>query len=427
MRLRPTTAAARTLARGSRRYALVSASQGVQLGSAFVLTLLLTRSLGPARFGAFAFFVAALGVLGNFSEWGFFGATSRLIARSDDKRDVAHLIGGSVLLAGLLYVVFDILVAILGLIAKPVFGIPIGTPTLIAAPLAGGFGLDLAMLMLCQGTGRHDLIVLNNLIARPLPVLVLGPWSLVSHPPLAAACALYVTGPTLAAAAILTLLRPRFEDVRGVLRRIRAELKRAGDFGSYLGRAVGTSAYGLDRILIGLFLTTTSLSYYALAFSFVAPITLGAQSLGWLSYKRFARDDVIPMKLVAANVAWLVASATGVYAIVWVLLHTILPAYKPALAIMIPVLATGVTMGAIQLPNFFLMAQGKGHALRDMNLLFAALNVVLNCTLIPLAGIQGAAWGSLFAACFSLTMHIRRYRSVRGRVGPPAVPQVAAG
>jgi O-antigen/teichoic acid export membrane protein len=413
----------------SRTYALVTGSQIVQLGSAFVLTLMLARSLGPAEFGAFAFVIAALGVAGSFSELGFFSATARLMAKQDDEEATRRLVGGATALAVIIFVAFDLVVVALAFLVEPVFGVDAKVPMLVAAPLAGGIALDLVVLFLCQGTGRNELIVLNNLVSRPLPLVVLGAISLVAPLSLSVVCVVYVAGPTVAAVLVLRALRPDFTNLRESTRSIKAELKTAGDFGIYISRAIGTSTYNLDRILVAFFLNATQVSYYALAFSLVTPVTLGSQSLGWISYKRFARETRIAPRLFAANAAWLVTSACAVCVVILVVVNTVLSDYKPVESILLPALATAMMMGALQLPNWFLMAQGRGRTLRDLNLTFAAVNIALNFTLIPIAGIKGAAYASMVAAMTSLGLHLVRYRAFlagsRGG-GIAAHPEAAA-
>jgi O-antigen/teichoic acid export membrane protein len=410
--LRNGLTAIRDPARGG-GYLLVTGSQIVQLGSAFVLTLLLAHSLGPSEFGAFAFVIAALGVAGSFSELGFFSAAARLIAKEDDDGAIRRLVGGAAALAAAIFVAFDLVVVVLALLVEPVFGVHARDPMLVAAPLAGGVALDLIVLFLCQGTGRNNLIVLNNLVARPLPLVLLGVLSFFTPLSLTLVCLIYVAGPTASAVLVLRALKPDFADLRSTFRAIRAEFRRAGDFGIYISRAIGTSTYNLDRILVALFLNATQVSYYALAFSLVTPVTLGSQSLGWISYKRFARETSIPRRLFAANAAWLGASACAVYVIVLVVINTVLSDYSAVESILLPALATATLMGALQLPNWFLMAQGRGRTLRDLNLTFAVVNIVLNFTLIPIAGIKGAAYASLAAAVTSFGLHILRYRDFR--------------
>ncbi len=402
---------------GERRdYASVTASQVVQLGSSFGLTMVLARELGPASFGSFAFFIACVGLLGTFAELGVFSAAARLLARESEPESSAarRLIGAAAVLAGGIFLAFDALIGALSFVVDPIFDMGTGTPMLVAAPIAGGVALDLAVLFLCQGTGRFRMLVAYNLIARPVPLLAVVALAATGSLNITLACILYAAGPTIAAALVLRGLRPDFSDVQESLRRIMHERKRSNDFGLYFGRALGTSTYNMDRLLVAFFLTPADLSYYALAFSLTMPIVFGSQSLVSVSYKLLVASRAIPRRLFVLNAAWLAAAAAGAAAAVVTLINTLLEQYEPILEILVPVLLTSVIAGAIQLPNWFLMAQGKGKMLRDIALVFTGVNLALNFTLIPSFGLMGAACASFAAATVSLVLNALRYRSVRG-------------
>ena len=403
-------------------YVVVPGSQLVQLAAGFGLTLTLAGMLGPDDFGAFAFFIACLGLLGAFSEFGVFSAAARLIAREEDDAVVRRLLGGGVAVAGAIYVGFCVLIALGSFVVDPIFDIGVGESMLLAAPLCGGVALELVILFLCQGTGRYRLLALNNLVARPLPFVLIVALSLAGDISLQWACILYVAGPTLAAALVLYRLRPDFTDVRGSVRAIRVELRSASDLGLWFGRALGTSTYNMDRLLVAYFLTPAAVSYYALAFALTMPIVVGAQGVTSVLYRRLVSSAEIAGRIIAGCAVWLAASGVLVAGAVVVVVELILDDYDPVLTILFPAVATAVVMGAVQLPNWFLMAQGRGRILRDIALVYTGANLVLNFTLIPAFGLKGAAYASLGAAAVSLALHVIRYRSVTRTPGGTPAP-----
>jgi O-antigen/teichoic acid export membrane protein len=389
----------------------------------------LATELGPDRYGSFAFFVASLGIIGVFSEVGLFTALARLVVHAPDEPSRRRLLGGGVALAGAIIVAFAFAVVALALVVEPVFDLPLRTAMLLAAPVSAGIALEVVVLYLCQGTGRYDLLVLRNLVARPLPLAILGVLVLTGSPSLTVVCLTYVAGPALISVIVMLAVRPDFSAVPTSIREIRSEARRAGDFGIYLGRALGTSTYNLDRILVAYFLTPADVSYYALAFALTTPVMLGSQNLASLSFARLARVSAIPRRLVLLNGIWLMASAVALSTALAISVPLVLDEYKPMLTILAPVVLTSVVMGLLQLPNQFLIAHGRGGDLRSAGLVFSALNLVLNFALIPAFGIQGAAYASLIASVAMLISLTTRYRSARlhtTSATPAATPAVAS-
>ncbi|MDQ3739880.1 MAG: oligosaccharide flippase family protein [Actinomycetota bacterium] len=421
MRVREALAAARSV---RVEYVAVPASQIAQLAAGFGLTLVLARELGPDEFGAFAFFIACLGVLGTFSELGFFSAASRLIAREGDEAAVRRVVGGGTVIAGVLAVAFAVLVAALSFVVDPIFDVGAGDAMLASAALCGGIALELVVLFLCQGTGRYRLLAGYNLVARPLPFAAVVLLAAFGEITLTAACVLYVLGPAVGAALVLRALRPDFTGARESIRTIRAERRASSDLGLWFGRALGTSTYNADRLLVAFFLTPADVSYYALAFALTMPIVVGAQSVTSVLYRRLVAMTAVPRRVLAGVGLWIAASGLAVAGVVLVVIHTVLDEYDPALDILVPAVATAMVLAAVQLPNWFLMAQGRGRILRDIAFAYTAANVLLKFTLTPAFGLQGAAYASLAAAGVSLGLHVVRYRGVTRELGA-AEPAIA--
>jgi O-antigen/teichoic acid export membrane protein len=66
--------------------------------------------------------------------------------------------------------------------------------------------------------------------------------------------------------------------------------------------------------------------------------------------------------------------------------------------------------GVTGIYNTYLSARAYGRELRSANITLTASNVVLNLTLIPPFGAQGAAWASLVALIVNLAAHVYYYR-----------------
>jgi O-antigen/teichoic acid export membrane protein len=404
----------------------VGGSQIIAAVAAFGVTALQARWLIPSQYGVYAFVIAILGWVANFSELGVFSAASRLLAHSDDPVAQGQLIGACAVVAAVLFVLFGVLCAALAPLVEPIFHLNGGVALLASAPLAGGVALELALQYLCQGIKRVGLITTRNLIARPLTLVLVIAAHFAGVLTVPLSCAAFALGSTVAGVVVFWKLQPAMTRIRANLALIRAEARRANDGAMYVGRVVGSSLFNMDRMLVALFLTPADVGYYALAFSLVSPITLGIQSMVMVSYKSLARSPSIPQRLTNAALAWLAVSTVAGYVLITVFIHQFLPKYTPVLPILVPALLTAAVLGFIALRNQFLAAHRRGRALRRISLAFAAANLVLYLSLIPLAGLKGGAWASLAAALIPLVGTSLVYAKVRGRDGPMAHPELPA-
>jgi O-antigen/teichoic acid export membrane protein len=401
---------------------LVASSQVIGMGAAFGVTVLLARWLTPASYGVYALVVALLLWIGNFSEIGVFSAASRLLAHADDVATRRDLVGTCLFVAIALFVLFGVLVAAIAPFAESVFDVRASRPLLFAAPVAGGLALEIAVQYLCQGTKRSSLLATRNLIARPVTLALVVAAHLLDSLTVTFACWAFALGSTVAACIVFARLRPTLGRRWEGWAAIRAEMKRANDGAMYVGRVVGSSLFNIDRMLIAYFLTSTAVGYYALAFSLVAPITLGVQSIAIAGYAGLARSREIPRSLLRLSAGWLLVSSLVGYVLITLFIDRFLPAYRPALGILVPAVLTAVALGIVALFNQFFTAHGHGRTLRRISIVFAIANLSLYLALIPLAGIKGAAYASLATVMVPLIGNLIAYRRYAGRQGAPVLP-----
>jgi O-antigen/teichoic acid export membrane protein len=283
----------------------------------------------------------------------------------------------------------------------------------------------MAVQYLCQGSRRSTLLATRNMIARPLTLVLVVSAHFLGVLTVSFACWAFALGSTVAACVVFVRLRPARGRLWEGWTAIRAEMGRANDGAMYVGRVVGSSLFNIDRMLIAYFLTSVAVGYYALAFSLVAPITLGVQSIAIAGYAGLARNREIPRTLLYVSLGWLVGSATLGYVLITVFIHRFLPAYRPALGILVPAILTAAVLGVVALFNQFLSAHGRGRTLRRISFVFAIANLGLYFALIPIAGIKGGAYASLATVMVPLAGNLiayRRYRSVTERSEPATFP-----
>ena len=375
-------------------------------------------------YGVYALVVALLLWIGNFSEIGVFSAASRLLAHFDDETARARcnrrlFDGGDRTVPP---------VRPPGRWSRPRCRLDLRCKREPRAPVrgpgGGGLALETAVQYLCQGARRSALLATRNLIGRPLTlVLVIGA-HLIGSLTVAFACWAFAFGSTVSACAVFVRLRPTRRRLGEGWAAIRDEMRRANDGAMYVGRLVGSSMFNIDRMLVAYFLTSAAVGYYALAFSLVAPITLGVQSIAIAGYARLARSPEVPRNLLCASFGWL-ARQWGPWLCADHRLRRAFPARVPADAWescyrpSSPPLSLASSRSSTSFSRR-MVAAGRSAASRLSSRLRISASISL---LIPLAGIKGGAYASLATVMVPLVgvlIAYRRYSSTNERSEPAA-------
>ncbi len=387
--------------------------QVIGMGAAFLSYMAVARLLGAEDFGRFMFLYAVSTYIAMFFDVGASVAAGRLLALSNNQAEQQQVVGAWLNLFGVLSLAYAATLLLGALWIDRMFQFHVGRILGFCAFPAIGFPLHNALREILQGLGAH--IRLSFLYVAPWGgfLIGLGTLRLSGQVSLLAVSLLLTASFFVTGVVALLTLKPRLSRQRTWNSPLWNETKHFG-FHAYLGRLVGTGTYQLDTPLIAFFARDpASVGFYGLAKGMAAPIALLTSSMGVASYRRLASSKRLPRETVWWGMLLLLTACLGVLLVGGPVVSGLLSkSYAGVLPLLYVWVGVAFVQGSYQLPNLFLSAQGEGIILRTMALWFAAANLILNFSLIPVWGAMGATIASGGAYLVWLVLCIFYYNRV---------------
>jgi O-antigen/teichoic acid export membrane protein len=376
---------------------------------AVVSTALLTRNLASAEYGSYSFAVSLLFFVALFFEFGLFAPAARLAA-VNPPRERREIVGSALLLYLPVGAAFSTTIFVLSFGIDSWFHVDAGHALRVAAVPAIAFPFVNALQRLAQGTDRLHVASASTAFSQLLFVALLAMTVGVGTLTTSNGLMLRSLGLLLATVASALWLRPAF----GAARRWVPELVRqAREWGLQvsIGRLLSIGTYNMDVLMLGIWTSSTSVGFYALAGSLAAASGLPIMALATALFARMAHEQAIARR-------W-IATAAGVGAVcafaAWLLAEPTIRAlfsarYVAAAGLVLPLALAQYVRGVTGLFNTFLSAHGRGREMRNAGLVLTVSNLVFNFALIPPFGAHGAAWASLLALLANLVAYVAFYR-----------------
>ncbi len=376
----------------------------------FAANIVLAKQMEPKGFGIYSFALSVVMFLSLFFEFGYFASTARLLVQTENKEEEKKLIGSSMILAGIIAILFSFIIYCISLFIDNIFEDKIGNILRLLAILSSGFVLPFYVELILKGTNQIGYLSLFQLIWKFLFVLaIIIFWYLRI---LSALNVLYAYSISIIISFMIFAIRigPNFDTTREYIKEILAENKRYGIY-HYMGRIVDVSAYQLNRLLIGYFVDATNVGFYSLANAMANPINMFSLSLSSSKFKSFANKKPISRKVLLTNFVWIFIAVVGADISGYLIVHFYLgEKYNTVVKLlMLMTLAIGF-QAAYQPYNHWLGSNGFGKYLRKKALITATVNIALNITLIPLWGAIGAVIAYIISMAVSFSLHLYYYR-----------------
>jgi len=390
---------------------------GILYGSQILVMVLglmvapiVTRTLGPEKYGVLTFVLAIVFFIALFFEFGFFSAGARLLALSKDKEKDQELIGTLILITSGIGFSFFLALFIFSFFVDSIFHTSVGNVLKAISILAAIIPFQYMLQQVCQGVNEIKKMAIANVI--PKIWYLVGLLIVVGFLKLNVfiALVLNLTGIIIVVGLIIISLKPRFDNLRENLSLIWKETKEYGSH-VYFGRIASMGTYNSDKMLISYFANTTSVGFYSLAMTLTNPMFLLSSSLSTTMFKGFARKKNIPRKVVYFNFLYLLACCLGIVLFgkyIVVLLFS--QKFIKVVPILIILAFANFFRGMTQPYNRFLNAKGWGKAVKRAAFVLTGSNLVGNLALIPFYGAIGAAYASLFALVINYCIYVHYYR-----------------
>lgn len=376
----------------------VAKQTGVLYGSriltsilALIITPVITRVLGPEKYGVYVFILAVITFAYLFFEFGFFTSGARLLAVSKDREKDRELIGALTLITVGVSLFFSLLLFIFSFFIDSIFHTTAGNILRAISILAAVFPFQYMLLEICQGANEIIKIAAIHIIPRLWYLAGLLITVFFFKLDVFLALVLDFTGTIVAAGLIIWRLKPKISNLKENLILLRKEIKEYG-FHVYIGRIIGISIYNLDILFISYFVNTLWVGFYNLALILIRQMVILSQALSTSLFKEFANRDKIPQKVILFNFIWLTCCVFGLILLgKYVVVFLFSDKYLPVVPLILPLSLAGFFQGMYQPYNMFLEAHRKGKWVRNIAIIFAITNLILNFILIQLWGAMGAA------------------------------------
>jgi O-antigen/teichoic acid export membrane protein len=378
--------------------------------TSFTATVYLAGILGAHQFGRYSLALAILTFSSLFMDLGYFASGARLVAGTGEEELRRGYIGGLFVIGAIASALFVGVTAALAVAVDRLFGVEIATMLLAVAWAAPALIAPLVLDQVLKASGRIHLLGASQALPRVLFLAAIFVAGASGRLDAQTALALFLLTGLIAAVLVSIVLRPSVRTLGVRLRDIAAEQQRFGRH-LYAGKLANLATYNLDRLLLGVFRDVQVVGYYSLAMSFSGLVTMFGQSVAAAGFRDFAhRHPISPQLLQWNRIGILITSL-----LMLILGQLVVGLYLgPSYSAVVPLLALSIIASACQAAyqpyNSWLLANGFGVELKRFLLVVAAINIVANFTLIPVAGGAGAAIASGVGTGAYLILSARIYR-----------------
>lgn len=386
--------------------------------------ILNSRFLGPTQYGFYTFVITIVEVLTLLGGLGFAPAGARMMALARSRSQEQGILGTLVMISLVVGLCISCLLAITSPLIDLVFHTNLKKTLLLGSILCVTAPLQVILTRACRGANRIGILATLNILPKGL--YLLGGLGVVAFAQLTTKTALmlYFGGIVGACLFAVIALGIRFENVKGHLKEIQAEVRRYG-FNVYLGGLADNSTYKLNNLLIAGYVDTTWLGFYSIASAMVAPMASFSDSLSASLYRSFTNTNRINKRVLLVNGVFLAASSLLIMLCARPLIAVVLTKkFLPATELVYILVFTAFFQGMYHPLSGFLAAHGKGREARNISFSVSLINLSVAAMLIPHLGAFGAAISSSIAKCFQFMGNLYYYRQVTRQLSAaPPHPQ----
>jgi O-antigen/teichoic acid export membrane protein len=371
-------------------------SQIAMVGIGFGIKTLQTNYLGPELYGLYAFFGSFTAFTALFFRFGFFSSLQVLLAENKDFYVEKELFGLGFLINLIIGILYGIFIWAFSFYIDDIFPTHIGHLLRAVAPLTIIIPSRSLISAMTVGSNKIHILPIYDNVSKVLFLIALGLFALSDSLTVYYAVLFNLVTLIISFGVIYRQFEPSFKNVSAHFSALWIKTKSYG-FNFYIGSTASQSTFKLDEMAITYFLGTTINGFYTLANMIAAPMIMGSQALSNSLFKDFSHQTKIPKKVFIYNTIWLLSSITILFFIAeWVVYFLFGDSFSDVSEYAIGISIAFLFQGLYQ-PYNFLNAKSQGKAVRNVPIVEAIINVVGNILLIPIYGVMGAIYTSIFA------------------------------
>ena len=370
-----------------------------------------TRFLGPEAYGDFKFLLNLFTLSVLIFTGGYFITGGRIVALDKFSEKKQELIGSLFFITIIASAIISVAMFIYSFFQDELFGTQnLGWTIRIFSLFLFVYPFETFIEKLLEGDNRISDLALTRIIPRFIYLGIIFIVSLETPVGLNAALIVHMLSLGMALAYVYYAVKPSFHNLKENVALVR-EMNKHHGMPMYLGTLIGQGSGYLGTMIISYFLDNTNVGYYMLAQTIATPLVMIPQSLGTVSYKKFANENKISGKVTL----WTIASTLGVFLVFnllveYVVLFVYSEEYYPVIEITRLVAFALILQGFCFYINRFLSSQGLGKQLRDADLIRGVINIVSFFLLIRWLGIEGACYSLILSNIAVLIYLIIKYK-----------------
>ncbi|NJE26409.1 hypothetical protein E3E22_07220 [Thermococcus sp. MV5] len=379
-----------------------------------IASILVTRSLGPERYGIYSFYISVVSFVGLFFRFGVFNSAGLLLVHTDNEKRIRKLIGTAFILGLVIGVVYSLFLTLSSWFIDEFFKTNVGSIIRYTSLLLIFFPLYYLITHLSRGTKRVEILALMRILSRVVYLVNIAIIIFFNVISVKAFSFAYGISMSISYIVSIFMLTPEFREIKLHGKEILRLTKRYG-IHVYLGQIADQSTYKLDSLFITYFVGTTPLGFYNLAIALVSPMVAFSSAFTTTVFREFARKEKIPRKILFYNTLWLIAYTIGIILFgKWIIKLLFTERFLPTYSLASILVIAGFFQGMYQPFGIFFESKGFGKIIRNISYITALVNVLGNALLIPLYGAMGAAVASALSKFIHLVGYLYYYRSYGG-------------
>ena len=397
-------------------FSLLSANLlGLPLG--IVTNILITRYLGPEKFGDYSFIISVFNFAIIVLTFGLYYASNRAVLLSESEKQTRNLYGASFVITGFLFVIMSVSIAIYAIVSNNVQEKGLTNDLLLSLPI--GFILLWAKCYEEVLPSSNQIGVLSRVRLYPrilnllFALIVYYCFVKYDFNRVLIVVALYGLSQFIVYFLCSIKLKVAFNDLFNNIKSIFAFNKTYG-FNVYLGAIFASGFSSLTEILISQFgANNTGVGYYALASTLSMPIFYIPATIATTHYKDFQSKDCISKKLLLVTLLISVISIIALWVFIPPFVYVFYgESFSPVIKVNFYVSIGVLLYGIADFINRFLCAKGAGKELRNASFIVGAGVLLSNVLLIPGWGEYGAAYAKIIAGIVFVLVELYYYRRV---------------
>jgi O-antigen/teichoic acid export membrane protein len=382
------------------------------MGLSFLITMLTARFIGGDEYGKYTFLFAIVNWVSLIFTLGL-DSVPKMLAAVDTIENQRKLLGGFFVFSCFMNFLLVLVLLIISAFIDTVFHVTVGANLFWLAPFAGANLFQILIEWACFGLRKpailSAILILSRLTNLLFVIIFMGMGVKSAE---LYYFAFLLSGWVFFGSGWL-FLRPSFDDLKKNLNYIKLDFNVFGR-DTYIGRVPAVLANGIDRILLGYFVSNRQLGFYGLSQSLSNPIVFVGSAVSQVAYRDFSNSKKISLRMFVSTflvslLAYIVTCGLGLICVRFFLspeFHGMTP--------MIFLLSLSAFFQSLYAPfNSFLGAKGQGKMLRSLGWTYTLSSLFLFTIAIPLWGEIGAASASVLINIIWFLQCVRKYNQIK--------------